>query len=154
VVAATSGVSTSSNSWARPLSSWLAAGGGISLKRMHGAAHLTQYIGVLGRFSSCKPSSLSVCNNSVAVSKKSSRSSEARSSGKKTSNPSPQCAGRQCRCSGGPCVSIREAKEALGVSNEQISFWVQAAIELINQTLLLGFVEVNHHVAQKIMSLR
>ena len=51
---------------------------------------------------------------------------------------------------------ISEAKKTLRVSNEQISIWVQATPELLDKTLLFGFVEVDHDVAAEddVISLR
>ncbi len=43
--------------------------------------------------------------------------------------------------------AIREAEQAFGVPNEEITVGIQATIELIDQPLLFCLVEIDHHVA-------
>src|SRR6202041_1427107 len=40
---------------------------------------------------------------------------------------------------------LRQTKQALRMPHKQISFRIQAAMEFVNQTLLLRLVEINHH---------
>src|ERR1700733_2465543 len=51
---------------------------------------------------------------------------------------------------------LRQTKQALRLPHKQISFRLYAAMEFVNQTLLLRLVEINHHVAaeNRIVSLR
>ena len=42
---------------------------------------------------------------------------------------------------------LRQAEEALGVTDKQVAAGIQAMPELVDQALLLGFVEINHDVA-------
>ena len=42
---------------------------------------------------------------------------------------------------------VGEPEQALGMAHEQISVGIQAAVELLHQPFLLGFVEIDHHVA-------
>ena len=41
----------------------------------------------------------------------------------------------------------RKAEKAFGMTDEQISLGIQAAVELFDKAFLLGLVEINHHVA-------
>ena len=40
-----------------------------------------------------------------------------------------------------------EAEKALGMADEQVAAGIQAVPELFDQTLLFGFVEIDHDVA-------
>ena len=42
---------------------------------------------------------------------------------------------------------LRQPQQALGMADKQVSLGIQAAIKLLHQPLLLGFVEIHHHVA-------
>src|SRR5215831_21003421 len=42
---------------------------------------------------------------------------------------------------------VRQSEETFRMSNQQIPFWIQAAIKLFNESLLLRLVEINHYVA-------
>src|SRR5580658_3009185 len=52
--------------------------------------------------------------------------------------------------------SLRQPKQTLRVPHKQITFRIQAAMEFINQTLLLRLVEIDHHIAaeNRIITLR
>ena len=42
---------------------------------------------------------------------------------------------------------IAQSEQAFGMADEEISIGIQAAIELFDEPLLLGLVEIDHHVA-------
>src|SRR5271169_1716068 len=42
---------------------------------------------------------------------------------------------------------LSQAKETLRMAHKKVSGWIQAVPKLFDQALLLGFVEINHHVA-------
>src|SRR4029077_5921171 len=44
---------------------------------------------------------------------------------------------------------LRKAKETFRMSDKKIAAGIQAVIKLIDEALLFGFVEINHHVAAK-----
>jgi len=89
---------------------------------MHGAAHLTQYIGVLGTLLQLQAFFIECLQQFCCRLKKSSRSSEARSSGKKPTRHLNALVGSAVVLVDHAVIDQR-GKEALGVSNEQISFW-------------------------------
>jgi hypothetical protein len=42
---------------------------------------------------------------------------------------------------------LRQAKQALCVTNKQKATWIEAMVKLIDQAFLFCFVEINHDVA-------
>src|SRR5262249_3504369 len=44
---------------------------------------------------------------------------------------------------------LREAEKAFGVANEEIAAGIQAVIKLVDEALLLGFIEIDHDVTTK-----
>ena len=82
----------------------------------------------------------------MALSKKSARSSSPRSSGRLLTVI------LKLSVSGAVVLVhhaefLREAEKAFGVPDEEIAIGIQAVPELFDETLLLGFVEIDHDVA-------